>query len=561
MISMQVSPSQWNNSLVCLIFKNKGSNQDVKNYRPISLTIVAKRIFEKAIDKKLDAYKSMLHDLQGGFRKGRSTLHQVYYLAELMKSNKLINVFMDFRAAYDTVDRRILWTSLFHTFKFLISLIRTLRSIFEFNESFLLVGSDKSPGIPNLRGVPQGSSLSPTMFNFFINSLIVQLEAELKANGMDTNCLFFADDGNLHSPNPAIIQVLLNVCHKWSFENGMSFAADKCFVIAKDAYEFKLGNSILPQVENTKYLGILFDHNGPVWDSTIEKLAIKAKNASLALMKIGFNKDTWDPSSKVNVLKLFIRSLMEYGMQVNLYSTSQISSLDKVQFMALRIAFGVPWNVSKNALLRISCLESMQCRNRVLNACFMKRLEYLNDNSIPAFKMFKSKRVVNGSLAYSWSRFNPYYIRLKPFDEFPAVKKEIVKIRYENITQDSKGNTRISDAILVPPDLKHSAIMSWNGFEDATIKKELLKWRLGRVVFHQECQVCHNTLTRQNAVICSNVDYELVERFPEVRQSYSNTIIDDILNHFLMKGTSRVWKVLYEAIITIRQSCLLQIIE
>jgi hypothetical protein len=229
MISMQVSPSQWNNSLVCLIFKNKGSNQDVKNYRPISLTIVAKRIFEKAIDKKLDAYKSMLHDLQGGFRKGRSTLHQVYYLAELMKSNKLINVFMDFRAAYDTVDRRILWTSLFHTFKFPISLIRTLRSIFEFNESFLLVGSDKSPGIPNLRGVPQGSSLSPTMFNFFINSLIVQLEAELKANGMDTNCLFFADDGNLHSPNPAIIQVLLNVCHKWSFENGMSFAADKRF--------------------------------------------------------------------------------------------------------------------------------------------------------------------------------------------------------------------------------------------------------------------------------------------------------------------------------------------
>jgi hypothetical protein len=93
----------------------------------------------------------------------------------------------------------------------------------------------------------------------------------------------------------------------------------------------------------------------------------------------------------------------------------------------------------------------------------------------------------------------------------------------------------IEKLAIVPPDLKHSAIMSWNGFEDATINKELLKWRLGRVVFHQECQVCHNTLTRQNAVICSNVDYELAERFPEVRQSYSNTIIDDILNHLLLK--------------------------
>ena len=77
------------------------------------------------------------------------------------------------------------------------------------------------------------------------------METELKANGMSTNCLFFADDGNLHSPDPAVIQVLLNVCNKWSFDNGMYFAADKCFVIAKDAHEFKLGDSILPQVEST----------------------------------------------------------------------------------------------------------------------------------------------------------------------------------------------------------------------------------------------------------------------------------------------------------------------
>ena len=85
LVEFQRSPSQWNESLMTVIYKNKGDPKDIKNYRPISLTVVAKRIFEKIIDSKLDDYKAKLHDLQGGFRKGRSTLHQVYYLAELSK--------------------------------------------------------------------------------------------------------------------------------------------------------------------------------------------------------------------------------------------------------------------------------------------------------------------------------------------------------------------------------------------------------------------------------------------------------------------------------------------
>jgi hypothetical protein len=86
LLKFHISPEQWNHSLVCLIYKRKGDASEVKNYRPISLTIVAKRIFEKAIDQLLEVYKSKLHRLQGGFRKRRSTAHQVYYLAELMQS-------------------------------------------------------------------------------------------------------------------------------------------------------------------------------------------------------------------------------------------------------------------------------------------------------------------------------------------------------------------------------------------------------------------------------------------------------------------------------------------
>jgi hypothetical protein len=178
LVEFQRSPSQWNQSLMTVIYKNKGDSKDIKNYRPISLTVVAKRIFEKIIDSKLDEYKAKLHNLQGGFRKGRSTLHQVYYLTELIKANdsQIINVYMDLRAAYDTVDRQVLWTQLATKFGMPLKLIRLLRAIFDFNQSFLLVGGERSSPIKNLRGLPQGSSLSPTLFNFFINILIELLE-------------------------------------------------------------------------------------------------------------------------------------------------------------------------------------------------------------------------------------------------------------------------------------------------------------------------------------------------------------------------------------------------
>ena len=46
---------------MCAIYKNKGDIKEIKNYRPIFLTIVAKRIFEKIVDAKLETYKEKLH--------------------------------------------------------------------------------------------------------------------------------------------------------------------------------------------------------------------------------------------------------------------------------------------------------------------------------------------------------------------------------------------------------------------------------------------------------------------------------------------------------------------
>ena len=58
---------------------------------------------------------------------------------------------MDLRAAYDTVDRRILWTYLAKDFGIPLNLIKILRVFFDYNSSYLVVGDERSIPIENLR--------------------------------------------------------------------------------------------------------------------------------------------------------------------------------------------------------------------------------------------------------------------------------------------------------------------------------------------------------------------------------------------------------------------------
>jgi hypothetical protein len=559
LLKLHVAPTQWNNSLVCLIYKNKGSDKEVKNYRPIALTIVAKRIYEKALDKRLEQFKQQLHNLQGGFRKGRSTIQQIYYLSELMKSNNLINVFLDFRAAYDTVDRRILWTILSKRFKFPNSLIATLRTLFDFNQSFLLVGNSISKAIPNSRGLPQGSALSPIFFNFFIDTLICELEEMVHDKELKSNCLFFADDGNLHSNSKEKAQRLLKLCFTWAKENGMEFAPDKCVVVAEEKTELYMGNVLLPQLECTKYLGIPFNADGPDWNNHAENVIKKAKMATMCLSQHGFNRDNWTASAKIGVYKLFIRSLMEYGMQATLYNNQLIEQFERVQHMALRIAYGVPWNTSKTALKRLSYLESMKCRNKILNARFVYKCSQAINEQIPASQIMIIKRNNRNSYIRSWYSLNPYIHRLLGLnsDEFT---KEIKSIRYENITTDSFGYTNVSSSILVHRSLNHSTLLNWTGLKETVIKKELIRWRLGRVAYHQRCLRCNNgtQLSRKHAELCSGAEDFLLNEFPELEDVYSNTVIDSLLNKYYYSNDIEVLEKIYEAILSIKKTCLLQ---
>ncbi len=185
-----IIPTEWAKALIHPVFKKKGRAVDIVNYRPIALTVVCRRLYERLIMVKLEGAVQLLADPQGGFRRHRATHQQVFFLDQIMKENPdCINAFLDLKAAYDVVDREILWTCMSREFQVPDELIRILRSLFDFNSSCLVVNGSRSAFVENLRGLLQGSSLSPILFNFYINSLLVALRTQptLQVAGLRTN--------------------------------------------------------------------------------------------------------------------------------------------------------------------------------------------------------------------------------------------------------------------------------------------------------------------------------------------------------------------------------------
>ena len=187
---------------------------------------------------------------QGGFRPGRSTLDQVIGLHEIIAQQKgeALVTYLDIKAAYDCVDRRLLWSMLANLEndpnrqRTLGLLIPLLRGLFDFNVAVFLVRGHKSDPLDVLRGLLQGTVLAPMLFTIFINDLPKRLRLpphaslpldhrtvqQRQESTMRVNSFFFADDAALVAKTVDQMQTMLDTADQWARETGTTWAPLKC---------------------------------------------------------------------------------------------------------------------------------------------------------------------------------------------------------------------------------------------------------------------------------------------------------------------------------------------
>ena len=210
-------------------FSLGGSKSDPANYRPVSLTSVIMKIFErimrKAIVEHLDN-NQLMNKSQHGFRKGRScisALLEVYDNVMSSISNPNVNcidmVYLDFAKAFNKVDHHILLYKL-KQFGITKHVGIWLASFLSDRKQFVQIPGGISTYGPVSSGVLLGTVLGPVLFLILI--------ADITKNVKFSNISSFADDTRLYLPikSPTDIDNLkfdLRTVYDWAETNNMKF--------------------------------------------------------------------------------------------------------------------------------------------------------------------------------------------------------------------------------------------------------------------------------------------------------------------------------------------------
>ncbi|XP_043267665.1 uncharacterized protein [Venturia canescens] len=300
---------------------------------------------------------------QYGFRKQKSCVDNLAILRakidnEFVRKNHLVSVFLDVKGAYDNVLADILINRL-KDLKIPVNLLNFIYNLVcERNLHCRISGADAI--YTTFKGLPQGSSLSPLLYNIYTK----RIENEVLE---ECGILQFADDIALFSGrNP--IQQSLDIVER-SVENINKF-------LSQSGLEFsmKINNVRIKPQSQVKFLGVIFEHNLK-WKKHIDKVVQSCHN-SLKIMNC--LRHTWwgaDPIILMNLYKTLIRSRIEYAtFIVEPSDQNLLSKLDRIQFKAIRSALGFRTSTPTNILLAEPREPPLRLRKKYLCQKFLTKV-------------------------------------------------------------------------------------------------------------------------------------------------------------------------------------------
>lgn len=267
-------PKVLKTSKVSAIPKVKGSRSHI-DLRPVNNLQIIEKIIEAVFYKLLINHVNsfnLLNECQSGFRRQHSTETAVQFVVEdwrraLDGGEGVVAVFLDFKRAFETIDRELLLRKLECKFNVSGDVLEWLNDYLHERVQKVSFGGVESGERPVKRGVPQGSKLGPLLFIMYINDLPEVIRE---------CCIhFFADDTLLYVKGVDVVEMIdrvnreLQRMMKWLRDNSLviNVKKTKCMAIGRRTFVEETENrqiyvnstDVLDWVKNFKYLGVIFD--------------------------------------------------------------------------------------------------------------------------------------------------------------------------------------------------------------------------------------------------------------------------------------------------------------
>ena len=344
-------PSIWKHAILLPLLKPGKPRDQGSSYRPISLLCPASKVLERLM-LRLIAPHFQLSNTQHGFRTGRSTTTALLPLTHQIAAGfnqtlppcRTVAMAVDFSKAFDTVDHTAL-LRMIHESSMSANTVRWLCTYLRGRTASCHYSGERSSRVTIHVGVPQGSVLSPMLFNAYVSSY--PHTAEL--------CTSYADDFTASASHPDVgVATASLAAHArdvsaWADERKLQISAQKSTVTLFTSQtqqgsfhpQVPLNGTMLPLDQNPKILGVTFDPHFH-FHKHVEALVAKAKQ-SLSILK-ALTGTNWGQQKEtiVATFKALIDSTFMYAAPIWFpnASESSIGKLQTIQNSALRIATG-----------------------------------------------------------------------------------------------------------------------------------------------------------------------------------------------------------------------------
>ena len=409
-------PAEWARSIIVPIHK-KGPTSDPNNFRGIALLSHLGKVLTRILNRRLVKWinaNNLLSDVQAGFRKGYSTLNNIFILDTVIqdrmsrKNKSLYCCFVDIKKCFDWIDRGALFYKLYGLGLpgRMMNLLQNYYSKSEF--SVRLDNSTRSKSRKSISGVFQGCQMSPQLFTLFINDVVDFLNVDgihaPEILGTIVHCLLYADDLVLMSCSPIGLQRMLDrlalYCKKWELE--VSLDKTKVVVFKKSRKKNKnekwfYNDKKIEVVNEYKYLGVVFSGSGACI-SHIQQAKIRTERSCIALLKFFFKFKFLPISFFLKLYDSMVASVLLYGSEVwggHVFSNQGIDLIESTAYKFYKALLGLPKSTQSSGVLlelsrlkmkdymlisivrfflRLSSLDS----ERLVSKCFARQVELAN---------------------------------------------------------------------------------------------------------------------------------------------------------------------------------------
>ena len=388
-------PDDWKEANVAPVFK-KGEKYRAANYRPISLTSIVCKLLEHIVASSMMNHlenKSILHDLQHGFRRLRSTVTQLLSLYDDLaraRERKVQSdvIIMDFAKAFDKVSHSRLAVKL--DFYGIRDQTRSwINSFFTGRSQKVLVEGKESSSSPVTSGVPQGTVLGPILFLVFINDLPDQVR--------HSQVRLFADDCiiKMEIRNPGdchLLQEDINRVGQWEKDWLMEFHPSKCQTLTVPAtahatspimHDYHLHGTTLerPADDCIVYLGVTIQADLK-WNKHVDNITTKA---SRTLGMLRRNIRIRERAPRELAYKALVRPQVEYASSVwdpPIYSNTKkenqsglATQVEKVQRRGARfVSSCYRWSTEVDPIIKDLKWTSLEDRRKYDRLCMLYKL-------------------------------------------------------------------------------------------------------------------------------------------------------------------------------------------